>query len=134
MDNNAETTVIEPDVKKTALHPIRPVINPPIAGPAMFPRPTNIRINPTALPLWFAPNASTTSVIEVPCIIAEPTPCNTRLVNSNGRLADIAVVADPSEKIHRPMIIRRFLPIMSANLPIGSSNAASVNRYAINTH
>ena len=51
MDNNEESMVIEPDVKKTALHPIKPVINPPIAGPAMFPRPTNIKINPTDFPL-----------------------------------------------------------------------------------
>ena len=66
--------------------------------------------------------------------MAEPTPCITRLVNSSGRLADVAVAADPSENIHSPMIISRFLPIMSANLPIGSRSAASVNRYAIKTH
>ena len=70
----------------------------------------------------------------MPCIMAEPTPCSTRLVNSSGRLADVAVAADPSENIHSPMIISRFLPIMSANLPIGSRSAASVNRYAIKTH
>ena len=47
----ADPKVISEVAINTACHPKIPVINPPMAGPAMLPIPTNINIKPMERPL-----------------------------------------------------------------------------------
>ena len=130
-----------PDIKERnenninkARQSIKPAINPPINGPIKFPRDTNMRFNPIALPFWVSSNALTAMIKDVPCIIPPPTPC-TNLANiRKGKLGAHVLTIPPIVNISSPVTITFLLPIISESRPIGTKSETTVRKYIIVTH
>ncbi len=113
------------------LHPKYCVIIPPRLGPSELPRYTPAALMPRAFPRSRGGNIATNIADAVQNIIELAVPCNIRAAIRNfpehARPHKIVVKV----KSRAPEINIFFLPIMSANLPIGINNTAVERRYAV---
>ena len=131
---NTPIVVINEVKTNTLRHPAIDASVPPIAGPRMFPIPTNISTKPTDFPRCSSPKLSTAIKKEVPWIIAPPIPC-INLPNSRvQKYGDTEHRRPPTVKVISPATITCFFPTMSESLPIGKSITATSNKYMMETH
>ena len=89
---------------------------------------------PSALPRSLSGKAEMTMAIEVPWVIAAPTPISTRNRISIHTLAAAPDSAAKVTKTTNPATYTLLRPTMSASLPMGSSNALMVRAYPMITH
>lgn len=135
MDANSTPNVVIKEVKiNTLRHPAIDAMVPPMAGPSIFPIPTNIRTRPIDLPRWFSPKLSTAIEKEVPWIMAPPTPCNNLPNRRVQKYGDIEHRNPPAVKVIKPATITFFFPTISESLPMGKRSTATNNKYMTETH
>ena len=89
--------------KNTDCQPSQATRNPPIAGPAMAPRPTTLRCIPSALPRSESGKAASIMPIPQPCTIPAPMPCRARIMMSSHRLPDRPAPSEAMTKIAVPI-------------------------------
>ena len=82
--------------KNTARQCTRSTMNPPMDGPATAPTPTVVISSPMARPRSLEGNTEVIIAIPVPCVMAEPTPCNVRASSIQVRLGDNPAPAAPA--------------------------------------
>jgi hypothetical protein len=104
---------------------------PPRTGPNELPRYTPAKLIPIALPRSFGGNIEMRIAIEVPKIIALPSPCMARAMIRNVPEFARQQRSVARVKIDAPCIKIFFLPKMSASLPKGTRKTVVERRYVV---